>query len=183
MSRLIIKEILNEDSGQTLQSMMVRCLNGKQWFAAEDIISMHPNILDVSDIVARIVKFASGSLLEHAISYGVKLTPDLLDMAIEYNNQECAKILYDEGLRPTDLDASFINACKHGYSEMVEELIELGADITSNNSAGINLACQNNHDDVVKKLKKLGEAPSEMSLELAEDNRNYVSQKYYERRA
>ncbi|MCF2900899.1 ankyrin repeat domain-containing protein [Pseudoalteromonas sp. OFAV1] len=171
MTRLILREILNEGNSMTLQSMVIRCLNGKQWRAAIDIVEFNPDILDNVDILNRIIKFGKDrSLMEVVISNGIEIKPEYIDVALEYGNGINALTLLDEGVLPVNLNESMANAAKYGHLDILKLLVLEGADVTYDKSRAVNLACQHNHKDVVSFLESKGEMPSDDSKEIARMN-------------
>lgn len=172
ISKKILRVITDENSGQTLQSIMVRCLNCKQWEAAKDIITTHPNILDNKEIVNRIVKFATTDLLTFAIDYGLDVFKDnLVNESLSVGNWRNAEILLEEGASIEDINEALVDSAKHGGLSIVKHCVANNADLTYMENAAVNWACQYNHEDVVEYLASLGEKPNGQSLIIAEENR------------
>lgn len=171
--KIINAAILHENSGTTAQSMMVRCLNGKQWEAALEIIKACPWVVDDQDIISRIVKFSKDSkLIEHVLGEAIDFSNEpWVDIAISYGNFDNARILVEQGLTLQDVNTAMVNCARFGNLDLVKVMIDNGANADFNNSEAVNLACQYNHDDVVAFFAEKGQFPNQMSLDIAKSNR------------
>lgn len=172
ITRLIIREVLNGNSGQTFITIAIRCLNGRQWYAVRDIISANPLLVNNADIVSRIVKFSSDDLLGFAIDQGLDIKEGLFDIALDAGNIENARTLLEVDAPIVDIDQCLINAAKFGALDIVKQLQSMGAKIDAYDSAAVNLACQYNHDDVTEYLKSNGLTPSPESVIIGKENKS-----------
>lgn len=174
--KIIDNAILSGDSGICANSMMIRCLNGKQWSAALEMLKHCHWLSKNDDIMARIIKFSKDSeLLKYALGEAFDFdSRPWTDIAIEYGNFDNAKLLLEQGIDIKYVDEALINSAKFGSTYFTELCLQMGADIKYKESASVNLACQYNQTNVENIFADMGEYPTEESKLIAAQNEDEV---------